>query len=303
MSDIHEILVAVDFSEGSKAALDRAALIARQTGANLHVLHVWQAPEFVPALDRSTDATLASISKLVEARAREEMDRFVTEAGVRGITIRHAFVEAGVPATAIVDAAARQKHDLIVVGTHGRTGLAHALIGIVAERVVRKAPCPVLSVRERAPKASLALRRILAPVDYSDGSRRSLEYAASLALTFGAEIDVVHVWDRPAYVSGEVMVHGPGDTKRSLGELVHDNAERDMKEFLATLAPIRHMPFRLLSGEPASTLIKELEAEKYDLVVVGTHGRTGFRRFLLGSIAEKLVRYSPAPVLTVPSPH
>jgi nucleotide-binding universal stress UspA family protein len=99
----------------------------------------------------------------------------------------------------------------------------------------------------------------------------------------------------------------PANSRRSLGELIRENAEQQMKDFLATLSSIPHgttsqsIGHRLLSGEPASTLVAELEKGQHDLVVVGTHGRTGFKRFLLGSIAEKLVRYSPVPVVTVPS--
>jgi nucleotide-binding universal stress UspA family protein len=306
MSDIHEILVAVDFSGGSNSALDYAALIAKKLGANLHVIHVWQVPEFVPRSERTSEATLAYFRKALEDQASRELAELVRDAKRRGIAVTHAFTESGVPSSVIVDVAARQKYDLIVLGTHGRTGLAHALLGSVTEKVLRRAPCPVVAVRGSAPKGDAKIGRILAPVDYSEGSRRSLAFAADLARSCGAELDVVHVWDRPAYVPADTIVHAPGDTRRNLGELVRENAERQMRDFLAPFATARDggalelPPNRLLSGEPASTLIAELEKGGHDLVVLGTHGRTGFRRLLLGSIAEKLVRYSPVAVVTVP---
>lgn len=306
MSEIHEILVAVDFSECSKAALADADFIAKQLGANLHVVHVWQVPEFVPPGTGAGGPNVASLSRMVETQANEQLAEFVAGARARGITVGRAFTELGVPSSTIVELARKQEYDLVVMGTNGRTGLAHALVGSVAERVVRKSPCPVVTIRQHVPKRGTAVKRILAPVDYSEGSRRALEWASALARSLGAELDVVHVWDRPSFVSGDTTVVGQGDVRRSLGELIRENAEAQMQDFLAPFSAVgsegtrQFPPHRLLSGEPASTLITELDKGGHDLVVLGTHGRTGFRRFLMGSIAEKLVRYSPVPVVTVP---
>lgn len=148
MSDIHEILVAVDFSEGSIAALSQADFIAQRLGAQLHVLHVWSAPEFLPPDARASDGALTSFGKALEAQADRDLQRFVTDAKTRGIAVSHAFMESGVASSTIVTVAKRQKYDLIVLGTHGRTGVAHALLGSVAERTVRYAPCSVLTVRK-----------------------------------------------------------------------------------------------------------------------------------------------------------
>ncbi|HEY3497903.1 MAG TPA: universal stress protein [Polyangiaceae bacterium] len=145
-------------------------------------------------------------------------------------------------------------------------------------------------------------RRILVPVDYSENSRQSLIFAAKLAAGVGAALDVVHVWDRPAYVSDAVMVRRPGQEHCSLAELIEDNAQRDMKEFLATVAFPAGLTVegRLCSGDPVSTLIAEAKSKQHDLVVIGTHGRTGLAHMLLGSVTEKLIRLSPVPVLTLP---
>lgn len=149
----------------------------------------------------------------------------------------------------------------------------------------------------------MAFKRILAPVDYSASSKAALGYAAELAQTFGATLDIVHVWDRPAYVSEAIMVGRPGDEQRSLAELIRENAQKDMDEFLSTVTLPAGVAasHRLLSGEPASTLLEELKKDQHDLVVLGTHGRTGFSHLIMGSVAEKLVRHSPVAVLTVPS--
>jgi universal stress protein A len=147
-------------------------------------------------------------------------------------------------------------------------------------------------------------RRILVPVDYSDGSAAALASAAVFARKLGATLDVVHVWDRPAYVPETILV-GPPDRARPLTELIRENAEAEMKDFIARVALPSDVEVRtrLLSGNPAGKILEELGAGGHELLVVGTHGRTGLRHLVLGSVAEKLVRLSPVPVLTVPTPH
>ena len=144
-------------------------------------------------------------------------------------------------------------------------------------------------------------RRILVPVDYSEHSRESVRVAGALALQLGASIDIVHVWDRPNYVA-DVMVRRPGEEHRSLSDLIRENAENEMKEFLATLElpPGAQVTHRMCSGEPAQRLVEEARTGGYDLIVVGTHGRAGVLHLLLGSTAERLIRLSPVPVLVVP---
>lgn len=148
----------------------------------------------------------------------------------------------------------------------------------------------------------MGIRRILIPIDYSEHSKAALAYGAELAVAFGAALDVVHVWDRPSYVTDAVMVQRPGEAHKPIGELIRENAQKDMNEFMADITLPSGVPTqsRLLSGDPAATLIHELKKGEHDLVVLSTHGRTGFAHLLLGSIAEKVVRMSPVPVLTVP---
>lgn len=148
----------------------------------------------------------------------------------------------------------------------------------------------------------MPFRRILVPVDYSENSKAAVSAAIGLARELGGSLELVHVWDRPTYVSDGVMVRRPGEEQRSLAELIQANAQKDMDDFLESLnlpsdVPVTH---RLCSGDPASTLVTELKQRKHDLVVLATHGRTGLIHLLLGSVAEKLVRFSPVPVLTIP---
>lgn len=147
------------------------------------------------------------------------------------------------------------------------------------------------------------IKRILVPVDYSACSRVALRFAADLAQRFGGSLDVVHVWDRPSYVSDVVMTRSDPLSAKSLIVLIEENARRDLDEFLtsAELPAGTALISRLIAGDPASALLHELKLGSYDLVVLGTHGRTGLSHVLLGSVAEKVLRLSPVPVLTVPA--
>ena len=148
----------------------------------------------------------------------------------------------------------------------------------------------------------MSIQHILVPVDYSNCSREALRFAVGLAQKLEAKLDIVHVWDRPSYVSDAILVTHADRSTGSLLEFIRNNAQRDMDQFLKeTELPSGFAVGRLIHGDPASSLLKELKSSNHDLVVVGSHGRTGLSRLLLGSVAEKLSRLSPVPVLTVPS--
>jgi nucleotide-binding universal stress UspA family protein len=148
----------------------------------------------------------------------------------------------------------------------------------------------------------MTISHILVPVDYSPCSRAALRFAVELAQRFEATLDIVHCWDRPSYVSDVSMTTTEPMSGKSLIRLIQENARHDLDEFLrsAELPEGVTLTGRLVPGDPASTLIHELKERKHDMVVVGTHGRTGLSHLLLGSVAEKLVRLSPVPVMTVP---
>jgi nucleotide-binding universal stress UspA family protein len=150
----------------------------------------------------------------------------------------------------------------------------------------------------------MAIEKILVPVDYSSSSRGALEFGADLAKKNGAALEIVHAWDRPSYVPEGVTVRQGDGSTRSLIEMIRENAEREMDEFVAATKLPAGVPCekRLVSGNPVARILDELERGRHDLLVIGTHGRTGLPHLLLGSVAEKLVRLSPVPVLTVPDP-
>lgn len=146
------------------------------------------------------------------------------------------------------------------------------------------------------------ISKILVPVDFSECSRKALRYGAMLAERFGASIDVVHVWEPPLYIFPDVMVELPGEPAQSLGEFAQEKAGAEMDAFLqATLDEEARgiVTPRVESGHPFHAIMEIIEQGNYDLMVMGTHGRTGLPHLLIGSLAEKIVRRVPCPVITI----
>ena len=149
MPSLQNILVPTDFSAASTRALAEAHEFAAAFGARIDLLHVWSVPSLVAPESVITGVGINEqpLLEWMRQSAGELLAKFEADAQQAGIAVREAFSETGDPATAIVARAAKGKYDLLVMGTHGRTGLSHVILGSVAEKVVRRAPCAVLTVR------------------------------------------------------------------------------------------------------------------------------------------------------------
>jgi len=149
----------------------------------------------------------------------------------------------------------------------------------------------------------MKLKRILVPVDFSACSREALRYAAFLASPFDASIDVLHVWEPLPYLAPETLIR-VGSTDQTLAQFARTEAARDMEQFLFELSKlgVENARGRLETGHPARTILEVIAKGDYDLVVMGTHGRTGLSRLVVGSVAEKVVRGAVRPVVTVRHP-
>jgi universal stress protein A len=146
MIDLHRILVPTDFSKHSHNALTYAVAFAEKFGAELYLLHVVQdLALFLPDAVTSTPPLVMPVDQITAA-SRTALERVVREQGLGHLTVHPEVIE-GTPFAEIIRFAREKDVDLIVMGTHGHTGLAHVLLGSVTEKVVRKAPCPVLTVR------------------------------------------------------------------------------------------------------------------------------------------------------------
>ena len=187
--------------------------------------------------------------------------------------------------------AREQRTDLIVMGTHGRRGVIHAVMGSVAETVVRTAPCPVLTVRK--PPREYVTPNILVPTDFGVASDTALSYGRTLAHTFGGRLHLLHVMEnyfmRPIVADPHAL---EAAARRQLGERL---APIDRGTLGAT-APLE------VSDHAAAAIVQYANASHIDFIVMGTHGRQSMERLLTGSVAEHVVRRASCPVLTVRHP-
>jgi nucleotide-binding universal stress UspA family protein len=141
--------------------------------------------------------------------------------------------------------------------------------------------------------------RILVPVDLMEGSRAVIDYAVQLARPFNAAIEVMHAWEPPQYVAPDLLVAAPGWNPQSLEKTALETARKELTALISSLdapVPITH---RLEVGEPASAVLRAAEVGGFDLIVMGTHGRRGLPRLLLGSVAQKVIARAHCPVLTL----
>jgi nucleotide-binding universal stress UspA family protein len=148
------------------------------------------------------------------------------------------------------------------------------------------------------------IKKVLCPIDCSDGSRAAIEYAHFVAKHFGAELHVLHAWHVNHHVRPDLSVWMEAHGQQPIATLVAAGAKEETDRFLATLAPdvSASMKVHLVEGEPARTITDLAESGAFDIIVMGTHGRTGVVHLALGSVAEKVVRRAHCPVLTVPVP-
>ena len=193
-----------------------------------------------------------------------------------------------------------------VVGTRGKTGLAHVLLGSTAERVIRGAPCPVLTVRmepavikeeEGALSKPVTLERILVPVDFSDCSLDALGYAAVVAQQAKASLMLLHVLEPVSY--GLDFTLGQSKARR----LEVETWTKRLEELVSSHQhPAMQVESQLRGGFPADSILDSAQTLPCDLIVMGTHGRRGISHTISGSVAEAVLRKARCPVITVRTP-
>ncbi|WNG17819.1 universal stress protein [Cystobacter fuscus] len=144
--------------------------------------------------------------------------------------------------------------------------------------------------------------RILVPVDLMEGSQAIVNYAIDLGRPFNAAIEVLHVWEPPQYVAPDLLVAAPGWTPQPLEKEALAAARQSLENFVGTLQGAGTLTQKLVMGEPSAAVIQVAESGGFNLIVMGTHGRRGLPRLLLGSVAQRVVSRAPCPVLTLHVP-
>lgn len=295
MKPFQTILFGADFSEGSREAFRAACSLADAGQTRMHVLHViephWVPEEPVPfgqAANEFHDAATDSGRDEVLTRRMREM-----YAPDVPIDVEYHLLE-GDAAAQILQAADRIRPDLIAVGTHGRSGLSWLLAGSVATAVLRRAPCPVMAMHcpNKAHRFE-EIQVILHPTDFSDGCESSLRVARSLARDLGARLVLLHVVPFGFYAGEMTVPVDPGVYREALDE------ERQLIDGPDLRYPVES---RLARGDAAEEVLRAAADLHAGLIVMGTHGRTGLGRLLMGSVTEYVVPRADCPVLAVRTP-
>ena len=295
---LKQILVTTDFSDESKKALPYAAAFAKQFGGKITLLNVVEPSSHFTGLEsvvlfQSGDAAMGQVYEGLDQLAEKSFggkDRVTTHA------------RTGKPFREIIKAAGELKAGLLIMSTHGYTGLKHTLVGSTTERVVQHSPCPVLAVRGGADETSgkrpkpVAIQRILLATDFSDDSLKAFPIAQSLAEGFCARLTLIHVVERFPIdaLLGEELTHQTSAQRIELARARLTGLVADLRKrggFRADVVVRFGKPF-----DEIARYAKEMDAS---LIVVSTHGYTGLKHLYLGSVAERVLRHAPCPVLVV----
>jgi nucleotide-binding universal stress UspA family protein len=277
------VVCGMDFSRTAMAALELA--VASAHGGTVHVVSAYELP-FPPPFPEAR--LMSAPDTEMEAATKKELDRLTDSYRARGVLIDGRVVN-GSAVHAILETARDTSAELVVVGTHGRTGLARLALGSVAERVVRLSPVPVLTtplVREGEPIAAKQLAVILVATDFSPDSDAAILAGLRLARGISA-VHLVHVL--------ETSVLGAGDDIG--GAALHIRQLALEREAMRHHGAASRITFRVRSGAADHEILHEAREIGADLIVVGTAGKTGLEHMVFGSVAERVVRGSRVPVL------
>ena len=297
------ILIPTDGSDHVEPATEYGLELAQRYDATVHAVHVVDSSP----IERKLDLTALELEDETppdtwyaagDSATREIVDR-AAERGLETVTEVHR----GIPAREIASYVDDNDIDLVSMGTRGHTGLNRLLFGSVTARTVRTVDVPVLSVKSSgAERSSEGLQPtrfedILVPIDGSKQAQAAINHGLDIARTDDATFHALHVLDRRAYASR------PGNTWNDLREAMEDSGETLLDNVrskveqndMAPITDTRH-------GIPHQAIQEYIDEQGIDLVAMGTHGRSGIERHVIGSVTERVLRSSTIPVLTIRGP-
>lgn len=298
---MRHLLVATDLSPIADAALDRAIAFAARDGAAITLAFAEPDYTVTPAMGEPESAAILEWANISESQ-RDETDAALAQRAVKvktaGVAVT-VVAKKGNPDDLIPEIAGEVGADLIVIATHGRTGIKRFLLGSVAEHVVRRSPVSVLVTRGTVSGGG-EFHKILVGTDFSPGADKALRQAIALSAP-GAEIEVAHVWNYPPGTWGlPSRTHAMEELRTALTAGALERGTKIAEQWKDCGREVR---FELLHGPAASVLTARAETTHRDLIAVATHGYRGFRRLLLGSVAEATVRHAPCSVLAAHAEH
>ncbi len=291
-SKFNRVLIPTDFSDTAQTAVNLGAEIAAYYKSTIDLVNAVDATVYAYA-----GYPFASLSKELLTSAEDALRRAKLPASAGALKVNR-FVLSGNPATEVVEHAKRHSADLIVVGTHGRGAIGRFLLGSVADRVLQNAACPVIVTKKpkgkikHPKKKSKPFSRILFPTDFSKTAGKALARAVALTEDMDAELFVLHVVD-----DSLITTHVEDERTIILKELRRHALDEMKKQLPAELLQNFETIGAVKRGEPGKQICAFAEANHCDLIVMGSHGRTGIERALMGSVADKVVRRAKCSVL------
>jgi nucleotide-binding universal stress UspA family protein len=287
------IIAGCDLSVPSDHAIERAIGLAELHRAKIVLVHAQASDAPIAEVD---NALLAQLGEVTAAIRAEEAVRLADKlAEIQALGLRGAVISRiGPPDEVLATAAHEEAADLIVVGTHGHSGIARFLLGSVANATIRRAPCDVLVVRGEPLRA--AFHKPLVATDFSPAATKALARATNV-LAPGTPLELVHAWQLPAGSWGATLLGQARFPWSTVRDAVLASAKTQADKLVAEHGHALHV--ELVQGPPGSVITEAAERGAHDLIVVGAHGKRGFRRLLLGSVAESTVRHAPCSVLVV----
>jgi len=276
------ILFATDFSVVDKEALQSACRFADAWKAKILIAHI---------VDSEESQAHAN------ANSPQGIRRKLQELFPHDIEIDYEYVlRKGRPAKAIKELAIEFDVDLIVLGTHGRKGIQRMFAGSIAEKIIRSASCPVLTLRQGMPfHSSIRSERkvkVLVPTDFSVQSYAALDFASIIAHPINAGLTILYVDDSPESGQTNSLPDRPEWREQQ------DQLWQKLQKIKPTEPRVEH-GHKMLHGPAAKTITEYANDNHYDYIILGTHGRSGVGRALLGSVAEQVVRNADCAVITV----
>ena len=301
MSEFKKILCPTDFSDNADHGLIYSKALAKSSGGTIDIVHVIDLGHNQIGPIEGVYVSSADLHRsiqMIEEHAQEQMDHVIKKQRVLGRDVTP-HMRKGYSAEEIVDLSKELGSDLIVVATHGRTGLSHMIFGSTCDKVLRLSHTPVLAVKPHEKEfvssdgESVRLKKIMCPLDFSEFSRAALPIAKELARKFDASIELTHVvdarldypeWTAQAAVNNSAELAAKAEEALSAVAAAMDGITTEVK---------------VIIGISHTSLVNCVKEDGIDLVVMPSHGRKGVAHALLGSVAEKMVRLAPSPVLVV----
>lgn len=283
-----KILVPVDFSSFSSYATDFAAFLAQEYKADITLYHVVvmfetevEEEEHIKNIEDIVKHKILSSNSLLDEKKREiDVNNFEI----------HSIVERGVnAANSILEYINTHNYDLVIIGTHGRSGIKNWIYGSVTEKVVRLAKVPVITLHNMP--RSHQIKNILVPIDFSDNSKSGIKSARRIAKRFNSQINYIHIIEQQLHPSFHVIGI---ESILTLNPDLKDISLRKLKDFC--FKEDETASYYVIEGTPHRDIADYAKEINCDLIVMSTHGYTGLDHILIGSTAERVIRIAPCPV-------